>query len=82
MKVPTGNLQGLTCKGIVGPWDCSECGQRSQFADIQRHVNRIFCKNESCRFERIIDKRRNRIVENDGSVWAFDEAGRKVQVRG
>lgn len=78
MKVPNGSLLGLTSsQGIVGPWPCSECGELSQYADVQRYMNTIFCKNESCRYRRTIDKRRNRIVENDGSVWWFDNYGNK-----
>lgn len=83
MKVPIGNLQGLTSKttGIVGPWPCEECGQMSQFADITKMVNRVFCKNEKCGFTRIIDKHHHRIIEWDGSCWEFDNTGKKWRVR-
>ena len=81
MRVPTGNLRGLTCKGIVGPWPCEQCGELSQYADIQKRINRIFCQNEDCDFERIIDKHLNRIKENDGTIWEFDGDGNKHRVR-
>lgn len=77
-----GNINGLyTTKGIVGPWVCSECGQLSQFCDITSRVNRVFCRNEACGYQRIIDKRACYIVENDGTHWKFDNQGNKVQVR-
>lgn len=65
----------------VGPWRCEACGALSQFAEIRRGVNFVYCKNEACRYERIVDKRHSRIVENDGTVWEFDHAGNKKQVR-
>lgn len=82
MKVPTGNLRGLTCSGIVGPWKCEECGQISQYGDIGRWTNIIFCRNEACRYQRIVDKRRHQIRENDGSYWHFDNDGNKTRIRG
>jgi hypothetical protein len=81
MKGPIGSLLGLTSSGIVGPWPCEACRQLSQFADITSGLNRVFCRNPSCSFERIIDKRRSLIIENDGSVWQFDRDGNKWQVR-
>jgi hypothetical protein len=79
MKAPTGNLAGLTCKGIVGPFPCDVCKKVAAFADIKRTENIIFCK--ACTFRRVIDKRHARIVENDGSVWQFDNQGNKRRVR-
>ena len=81
MQGITGNLQGLTCDGIVGPWPCEECGQLSQYADVAKDINRIFCRNERCGFVRLIDKRHSRIIEWDGSVWQFDDTGAKWRVR-
>lgn len=77
MRAPTGNLLGLTCKGVVGPWPCDACGKMSQFAEVSKDRNIVFCRNESCGFRRIIDKRRSRIVENDGTIWGFDNQGNK-----
>jgi hypothetical protein len=82
VRPPEGSLMGLRSKGIVGPWPCEACGQLSQFADIGPRINRIFCRNERCGFQRIIDKAAYRIVENDGTCWEFDNKGRKWQVTG
>lgn len=81
MRVPTGNLRALISKGIAGPWPCEKCGQLSQFADIGPRMNRIFCKNERCRFTRLIDKQASRIIEDDGTVWEFDNLGNKRRIR-
>lgn len=81
MKTALGSLNGLTSKGIVGPWQCEKCKELSQFADVQPYINTIFCRNERCRFRRIIDKRRSRIVEDDGSVWYFDNYGNKTLIQ-
>jgi hypothetical protein len=64
---------------IVGPWPCENCKALAQFADRSRFINRIFCKH--CGYQRVIDKRRCRIIENDGTVWAFDADGNKWRVR-
>lgn len=78
-----GDQNGLNVvSGIIGPWDCSECHQTTQYADIGASINYIFCRNEACRYERIIDKRRNVIRENDGTFWQFDEQSNKVRIRG
>lgn len=77
MKVARGSLLGLTSNGVQGPWPCEKCSNLSQFADVQPHVNIIFCRTEGCGYRRQIDKRRFRIVEDDGSVWGFDTNGRK-----
>jgi hypothetical protein len=77
-----GNPNGLNvAKGIVGPWPCSECKELTQYADIGRETNYIFCRNPNCKFERIIDKRRNIIRENDGTFWKFDADGHKTRIR-
>lgn len=78
------NIDDIRANGsekLVGPWPCERCGKISQFAVVQAAVNKVFCRNESCRFTRVIDKQRSRIVEADGSVWAFDNAGNKWRVR-
>ena len=81
MREPIGNLLGLTSSsGIVGPWPCEQCGNLSQFADINKGINRVFCRNENCRYERIIDKRHHRIIENDGTAWEFDSDGTKRRI--
>lgn len=80
----TGNLQGILTKHrdkIIGPWQCDSCGNLSQYAEVTRYLNRIFCRNEACRYTRLIDKRHSRIIENDGTAWAFDQAGNKWRVR-
>ena len=79
-----GDANGLKkgIKGIIGPWPCTECKEVSQYADVGATTNYIFCKNEACGFERIIDKENHIIKENDGTFWAFDDAGNKTQVRG
>jgi hypothetical protein len=76
-----GNIKHLVTEGICGPWPCEACGQLSQYADVKRGINHIFCKNERCRYERIIDKRNSRIVENDGTVWQYDSTGNKCRIR-
>lgn len=77
-----GDWNGLNVTNeIIGPWECGECHQVSQYADVQSDINRIFCRNPSCRYERIIDKRKNVIRENDGTYWQFDSAGNKVRIR-
>jgi hypothetical protein len=84
MKVPTGNLQGLTSNitGINGPWLCEKCGHLTQYADVRREVNIIFCSYHRCDFRRTIDKRHHRIIEDDGSVWHFDPtSGAKERIR-
>lgn len=81
MGVPIGNVLGIRSTGIIGPWPCEACGELSQYADVTRKINRVFCKNESCGFTRIIDKGRSVIQESDGTVWRFDTDGNKVQVR-
>ena len=83
MRISTGfgTYNGLHRQsGIEGPWPCSECGELTQYADITRRVNRIFCKNQKCDFTRIIDKANHRIIENDGTHWVFDSDGNKRQV--
>lgn len=77
MKVAPGSLLGLTSKGIVGPWPCEKCGNTSQFGDVQPQINVIFCRTPGCTYRRQIDKRRFRIIEDDGSVWGFDNYGNK-----
>ena len=82
MRVPTGNLHALTSsRGIAGPWPCESCGQLSQYAEVKPQINHVFCRNENCRYERIIDKKHSRIIENDGTVWEFYEDGSKRQIR-
>ena len=77
-----GNPNGLNvARGIIGPWPCNECGELSQYADIGSKTNYIFCRNPNCKFERIIDKRRNIIRESDGTYWRFDTAGNKTRIR-
>jgi hypothetical protein len=80
MKVPTGNLQGLTCSGIVGPWPCENCGNLAQYADVKAEENIIFCR--ACTYRRKILKRVSRIIEHDGSIWAYDNQGNKRRMRG
>lgn len=66
----------------IGPWPCSECGEMSQFAIVRYTQNFIFCRNENCKAERLVDKHNSRIIEPDGTTWAFDSAGNKWRVRG
>ena len=78
-----GNINGLYKQhGIVGPWPCSECGERSQYTDIGTETNYVFCRNPYCGFERIIDKKNSIIKENDGTFWRFDADGAKIRIRG
>lgn len=81
MKAPIGSLAGLTSKGLVGPWQCEECGEISQVCEITSRRNTIYCLNESCDFKRIIDKWSHIIIENDGTAWSFDEDGAKTRIR-
>lgn len=77
-----GDLNGLNrTHGVVGPWPCSECGQVTQCADIGPTTNYIFCRNQNCSFERIIDKKEHVIKESDGTFWRFDDAGNKTRIR-
>jgi hypothetical protein len=77
-----GSIQGLTrTHGIVGPWPCEKCGKLSQYADLTSKINRIFCKNENCRYMRVVDKWNKYIVEDDGTHWKFSDDGTKVRVR-
>lgn len=76
-----GNVNGLNVVSkTIGPWQCSECGELSQYADVRPDRNHIFCRNEACRAERIIDKREHIIRENDGTYWKFDDAGNKFRI--
>ena len=77
MKMPA---DWATKRGFKGPWPCESCGQISQYADVRHGLNRIFCRNERCRFERIIDKRNHRTIENDGTCWEYNSDGTKRQV--
>lgn len=74
MRVPTGNLHGLTSniRGIVGPWTCEKCGHLTQYADVGRDINIVFCRFHRCDYRRTIDKRHNIIIEDDGTMWEFD----------
>ena len=77
-----GNPNGLNvARGIIGPWECSECQELTQYVDIKAGRNHIFCRNPNCRYDRIIDKRRNIIRENDGTFWKFDTEGNKTRIR-
>jgi hypothetical protein len=67
-------------RGLKGPWPCEDCGQLSQYTDVSKRINRVFCRNERCRFERIIDKQHGRVIENDGTCWEYDNRGNKRQV--
>lgn len=69
-------------RGIVGPWPCDECKEITAYADIGRDTNYIFCRNPSCKFERIVDKRRHIIKESDGTFWSYDGEGNKTRIRG
>lgn len=82
MKVFGGN-RGLDIISVRwdGPWPCERCGQYSQFAECTSDINRIFCRNERCGFKRIVDKKRHRILESDGSLWAYDYLGRKTRIQ-
>lgn len=81
MRIPHQLLQNGSEK-LVGPWLCEQCGKLSQFAVIKTSKNRVFCRNENCGYERLIDKRHARIIEADGTVWAFNASGDKWRVRG
>jgi hypothetical protein len=70
-----------TRRGIVGPWECEKCHQISQFCDIGATKNRVFCRNPSCDYTRLIDKKHNTIREDDGTVWMFDSEGNKTRIR-
>ena len=78
MRMPT---DWATRRGLKGPWPCESCGELSQYADVSKQVNIIFCRNPVCGFRRIVDKRHQRTVENDGSQWEYDGHGNKRQVR-
>lgn len=67
-------------RGLKGPWPCEACHEISQYADVKRGINRIFCRNPVCGFTRIIDKRSHRTVENDGTCWEYFGDGSKRQV--
>ena len=73
----TGSLHAPTCNKTIGPWPCEACGKLSQYANTSKDKNMIYCRNESCGYRRIVDKRKCRIVENDGTVWGFDNQGNK-----
>lgn len=68
-------------RGFKGPWPCENCGELSQYADVTKGINRVFCRNPHCDYLRIVDKRHGRVVENDGTVWEYDNYGAKRQVR-
>ena len=74
-------LNWATKRGLKGPWPCENCHELSQYADVTKGVNRIFCRNESCGFTRIVDKRHHRTIENDGTCWEYDGTGSKRQIR-
>jgi hypothetical protein len=77
-----GDISGLKkTHGIIGPWPCNECTEISQYAEIGRETNYIFCRNPNCTFERIVDKKRSIIKESDGTYWKFDEEGNKTRIR-
>ena len=65
-----------------GPYPCDKCKQLSCFTHITPDMNRQFCKNPHCDFERTIDKRNKVIKEDDGTFWHWDDNGKKVQIRG
>lgn len=71
---------GLVYNTLTGPWPCDQCGMMTQFAEIKHGRNKIFCKNELCRYTRTVDTFNRRIVENDGTQWQYD-GGKKWQVR-
>lgn len=83
MRYIGGRAIGLiSANRIDGPWPCEQCGQLSQFAECTTDINRIFCKNEYCRFKRLVDKRKCTIVEGDGSMWRFNPAtGKKWRIQ-
>lgn len=74
-------LDWASKRGLKGPWPCEACGELSQYADVSKGINRIFCRNPHCDFKRLVDKRHSRVIENDGTVWEFDGNGNKRQVR-
>lgn len=77
-----GDANGLKVQhGVIGPWPCDECKELSQYGDIGPTTNYIFCKNPNCDFERIVDKVRHVIKENDGTWWSFDADGAKTRIR-
>lgn len=78
MKMPA---SWASKRGLKGPWPCEVCHELSQYADVSKGINRIFCRNPVCGFTRIVDKRRARVIENDGTCWEFSSDGTKRQVR-
>lgn len=82
MNIPHQLLNANGREIYVGPWPCEKCKELSQYAVVTSKKNRVFCRNESCGFNRLIDKRNHIIVEADGTTWAFDGAGNKWRVRG
>lgn len=78
----TANKFGLVYTNAVGPWPCEQCKQITQYAEIKGDKNHIFCKNEYCKFERMVDVKKQRIVEADGTMWAYNtRTGEKVRIR-
>lgn len=80
MRLPTPSQLQRLHRQHVGPWECEQCHNLTQFAEIQHGANHIYCKY--CGFERIIDKKRRIIVEDDKTFWTWDSEGKKEQIRG
>jgi hypothetical protein len=72
---------GLIYAKPVGPWPCEQCKKITQYAKVSGDKNVIYCTNEYCRFERIVDMKNHRIVEPDGSQWIYNPVdGKKYRV--
>jgi hypothetical protein len=73
---------GLVYNKLAGPWPCEQCGQTTQFAEMKGDKNHIFCRNEYCKFERIVDMKSQIIREPDGSFWKYNpNTGQKIRIK-
>lgn len=72
---------GLVYNAPIGPWPCEQCKEITQFAEVKGDKNHIYCVNEYCRHERIVDKKNRVIVEPNGTHWLYNpNTGQKVQI--
>jgi hypothetical protein len=60
----------------VGPWPCEKCGKHTQYAKQGAEINSVYCVNPYCYYERIVDKKKRIVVEDDGRRWNIDAAAR------
>lgn len=57
---------------VRGPWPCEKCQKVTQMAKDNGEIVVIFCTN--CRYERIIDRKRRIVIEDNGRRWNIDSA--------